>query len=168
MAEAEAVISDEERDRANQRIVKYLHNILDDGRKEITALRRKLAVTYWVIIALSVVMFFVGIALLSVPAIAGLQRRITELPSIIAGGFGIADLAALFLFRPVERIHGLMGDMGQITLALNSFQNQVGLRLLEIDKDKRDTIGRAAEHIKEAAKSSINVIQIYFEAKRET
>ena len=69
------------------------------------------------------------------------------------------------MLRPVQRIQGLMGDMSQITLAINSYQTQVGLRLLEADSDNSETLGQAADHINKAAKDSIDQIQVYFEAR---
>ena len=160
------LMSEEERKGANQWLVEYLQGTLDNASHEVGELRTKLAFTYWVMIGLSIIMFFAGIVLLSVPAVAAYRGEIGELQSLIAAGFGISDLAALFLFRPLERIHGLMGDMGQITLAINSFQNQVALRLLETDGERRETMGVAAEHINAAAKESILLIQNYFEARR--
>lgn len=158
-------MTEEEREEANKDIVKHLQTTLKDGRRELGALRGKLSFTYVVIVVLSIVMFVLGIVLLSVPVAAAFGgRRIEELQSLIAAGFGIADLSALFLFRPLERIHGIMGDMSQITIAVNSFQTQVGLRLLEMDKDNRQTVGKAAERISMAAKDSIKLIQDYFEA----
>jgi hypothetical protein len=113
-------------------------------------------------------MFALGIVLISVPVFAAFRGQISELQSLISAGFGIADLAALFLFRPLERIHGLMGDMSQIILALNGYQTQVGLRLMEMNAAERQTLGRAAEYISTAAKDSIKLVQDYFEAKGQT
>jgi len=110
-------------------------------------------------------MFLLGIVLLSVPIFAALSGNISELHSLITAGFGVADLAALFLFRPLERIHRMMGDMSQIILALNSYQNQVGLRLMELDATNRPSMGLTAKNINEAAKDSIKIVQDYFEAR---
>jgi hypothetical protein len=79
------------------------------------------------------VMFALGIVLISVPVVCAFREDISKLKSFIAAGFGIADLEALFLFRPLERICGLMGDMSQIILPLNSFQTQVGMPLMEMN-----------------------------------
>jgi len=157
-------MSEEDRVKANKIIVMHLQDTMRDGRKELAGLRVKLAFTYVVIVVLSIIMFFLGVVLLSVPVVAAFGGKIDTLNSLIAAGFGFADLTALFFFRPIERIHGLMGDMGQITLALNSFQTQAELYLLEMNKEDRKTIGEAAEKIKEAARDSIKLIQDYFEA----
>ncbi len=127
-------------------------------------LRMRLALTYWVIIILSVIMFALGIILLSVPAIMAFQGRSAELQAFIAAGFGLADLTALLLFRPLERIHRLMGDMSQISLALTSFQTQVELRLIQMDASSRSSVGQAAEAIAAIAPAAIKLIQDYFEA----
>jgi hypothetical protein len=148
---------------ANTYIVNFLQRTMVDGRKELARLQKKLAITYWVIIALSVVMFAIGIWLLSVPVRTAVQGNADLFKSLIAGGFGIADLAALFLFRPVERIHRLMGDMSQVFLALNCFQTEFSLRLLEMNLKDRPTIGKASEYISLAAEKSIKWVEEYFE-----
>jgi len=86
---------------------------------------------------------------------------------LISAGFGITDLAALFLFKPLERIHKIMGDMSQIVIALNSFQTQVGLRLMQMDATDRQSMGQAAEFINAAAKDSIVLVQQYFESAEQ-
>jgi len=159
------MLTEEERKRANDFIVQFLKSMMVDGKQELVGLRRKLSVTYWVIIYLSIVMFAVGIVLLSVPAIAAFHSDIDRLQSLLTAGFGIVDLAGLFLFRPMERIHKTMGDMSQIILALNSYQTQVGLRLMELDITNRPSMGQTAVNVSEAAKESIKLVQDYFEER---
>jgi hypothetical protein len=159
------MLSENERMKANEFIVHFLQNMMNEGKQELGKLRRKLSVTYWVIIFLSIIMFVIGIVLVSVPAIAAFRGDIDQLQSLITAGFGIADLAALFLFRPMERIHKIMGDMSQIILALNSYQTQVGLRLMELDVTNRPSMGQTAVNVSEAAKESIKLVQDYFEAR---
>ena len=154
----------EQRKKANQKGFENLHAVMRDSRRELTLLRMRLALTYWVVVILSVIMFAMGIVLLSVPAVMALQGRSAELQAFIAAGFGLADLTALFLFRPIERIHRLMGDMSQITLALASFQTQVELRLIQMDASSRSSVGQAAEAVAEIAPTTIKLIQEYFEA----
>jgi len=161
----EVLLATDENQEANKYIIHYLQGTMNDGRVELTNLRKKLSITYWVIIDLSIVMFALGITLLSVPLLAAWRGEIDIFRSLIAAGFGIADLAGLFLFRPIERIHKLMGDMSQITLALNSFQTQVGLRLKEMNAADRQSIGQAADHISVAAMNSAQLVQNYFEER---
>ncbi len=156
-------LTESERQRANKFIARYLQGVMADGRNELVELRKKLSFTYWVIIGLSIIMFGLGVTLLSVPFLAAVGGKIDVLTTLIAAGFGLADLASLFLFRPMERIHQLMGDMSQVTLALNSFQTQVGLRLRQMDAEDRRTIGRAADFVQVAARDSIGLVERYFE-----
>jgi hypothetical protein len=155
----------EQRQKANQKGFENLHAVMRDSRRELTLLRMRLALTYWVVVILSVIMFALGIVLLSVPAVMALQGRTAELQAIIAAGFGLADLTALFLFKPIERIHRLMGDMSQITLTLTSFQAQVELRLIQMDAGNRSSVGDAAVQIGEIAPAAIKLIQDYFESQ---
>jgi len=163
------VMAPDEQQDANMRLARYLQRTLDAGAAEVAGLRSKLSITYGIIVILSIIMFALGIVLLSVPALAALGAvgEIGDLQSLIAGGFGIADLAALFLFRPLDRLHGLMGDMSQITLAINSYQSQVALRLMAMDVNQPDSIGSAADAIREATRGSIVLIQTYFEVKKQ-
>jgi hypothetical protein len=154
----------EQRKKANQKSFENLFAVMRDGRRELTLLRMRLALTYWVVVILSVIMFVLGSVLLSVPVLLMLQGRSAELQAFISAGFGLADLTALFLFKPIERIHRLMGDMSQITLALTSFQTQVELRLIQMDASSRASVGETAQAIAEATPAAIKLIQDYFES----
>ena len=158
------LLEHEQRKKANQKSFENLHVVMRDSRRELNMLRMRLAMTYWIVVILSVIMFALGVVLLSVPAVMALQGRIAELQAFIAAGFGLADLTALFLFRPIERIHRLMGDMSQITLALTSFQTQVELRLIQMDASSRSSVGQTAEAIAAVTPATIRLIQDYFEA----
>jgi len=162
---ARVIMNTEERKKANEYLWLFVQSTMNVGTAELKGLRVKLSITYWVIISLSVVTFIIGAMLLSVPVVGVFRNDIDLLKSITAAGFGIMDLAGLFLFRPIERIHGIMGDMSQITLALNSFQTQVGLRLMEMDVTDRPTIGITAEFIGKAAEGSIKLVQDYCQDK---
>ncbi len=160
------LLDQEQCKKANQKSFENLNVVMRDSRRELNMLRMRLALTYWVIIVLSVIMFALGVVLLSVPAIMAFQGRIAELQAFIAAGFGLADLTALFLFRPIERIHRLMGDMSQISLALTSFQTQVELRLIQMDATDRSSVGQTAKAIAAIAPVTIKLIQDYFESSR--
>jgi hypothetical protein len=156
----------EDIEKANTYIVKFLQGTMTEGQKQLNRLQKKLSITYWVIIGLSIVMFGIGVWLLTVPVRTIFSGATEVYKSLIAGGFGIADLTALFFFRPLERIHRLMGDMSQVLLALNSFQSQFNLRLLEMNLEDRPTIGKACDYISAAAEKSIKLVEDYFEATK--
>jgi len=164
----EVMPTHQERRSANLKSFDNLWAVMRDGRRELSLLRLRLALTYWVVVILSVIMFAMGIILLSVPAILVFQGHTAELQAFIAAGFGLADLTALFLFKPIERIHRLMGDMSQITLALTSFQTQVELRLIQMDASSRSSVGETAEAIAVVAPAAIKLIQDYFESNPST
>jgi len=156
-------MTDEEIKNSNRSIVDFQQNAMINGRKELGRLQKKLAITYWVIIGLSIIMFIIGIGLLSVPVWTAFKGKLEVFNSLVTGGLGIADLAALFFFRPIERIHKLMGDMSQVFLALNNYQSQVALRLLEMNIKDRKTISVACDNIGKAAENCIKWIEEYFE-----
>jgi hypothetical protein len=150
---------------ANDEIIDYLTKAMHESKGEFVHLRRKLSITYWIIIILSVIMFALGLVLLSVPIAAAFGGNIEQLNSLISAGFGIADLTALFLFKPIERIQKIMGDMSQLILVLNSYRSQVSLKLMEMDIKERSTIGITADKINKIAVDSVKLIQNYFEEK---
>jgi hypothetical protein len=161
-------VSKDERQRTNDFILAHLQTTMRDGHTALLDLEKRLRLTYNVIVGLSVVMFSVGIALIAAPVYAGLTGQEGVAKPLIAGGLGIADLTALYLFRPIDRIHALMGDMSQVTIALNAFQTQVGLRLLEMRADEAETVGAAAEDIRHASEVSIKLVEDYFETAAST
>lgn len=152
-----------DRDAENQKLLVYLYETLESGKAEVGMLHRKLAYSYWISVSLSILMFLFGLLLLSVPVMAVVWGKGTETEAAISGTLGIVDLVALFLIGPLNRIHKLMGNIAQVTIAIQSFQNQVALRLLQLDKDDRESIGKAAEFIDIAARENIILIQTYFE-----
>jgi hypothetical protein len=157
------LVSTQKAEEANSELLDYMHLILKDGRQEVCGLWHKFKWTYWIIVALSVCMFLVGIVLVSVPVWTVYRGDVMTLESLSIAGFGLLDLVTLYFFRPVTRLQTLMGDMGQITIAFSSFQTQVALFLLETDKDDRRTMGKAAQNIGKAACSGVELIQHYFE-----
>jgi len=169
--EAVVRIQQEERDKSNAWLLKYISRILHRGTKEVESLRSKLRATYWIVVVLSIIMFGVGIALILIPGFAALRMVLTSttmntpesIQSLVTALVGLGDLVVLFLSKPVRHVHNLMGDMTQLTMAINTFRYQVGLRLLEMDANNPESIGLAAEKINEAAKVSIGLVQTYFE-----
>ena len=151
----------------NKAIAEDLNHSVKSNESELEKLKGKLTVTYWVIICFSSMLFLMGIVLLSVPVTAAFNGNIDKLNSVIAAGFGIADLAALFLYGPIDRIHKVMGDMSQIILVLNSYQYQVSLLLIEMDITDKKSVGETAVKIGEAAKTKIRLIEDYFEVKKD-
>lgn len=154
----------------NQGLMTQLGGTLKAGAEAIVELRRMLKITYWVVIVLSIIMFLIGVVLLSVPVTHGFQQlRAGTFKgenwtlSIVSGGLGIVDFVTLFFFRPVDRIRRLMGDFSQLTVILNTYQTCVGLRLLESKLDDRSTVGEAAVHVNAAAKDCLELIDDYFE-----
>ena len=158
-----APFDQESRRKANAQSLENLQGVTRDGRAELNNLRGRLSLTYWIVVVLSVIMFAVGVLLLSVPATLTVLGRTAELQAFIAAGFGLADLTALFLFRPIERIHRLMGDMSQISVALTSFQTQVELRLIQMDATSQTSVAQTAEAIAQITPVTIKLIQDYFE-----
>jgi len=150
----------------NEKLLLYLYETLDNGKEEVRLLHRKLTYSYWISVGLSIFMFMFGLILLSVPFISAYWGHGNEWQSAVSGGLGIVDLVALFLIGPLKRIDKLMGNIAQVTIAIQSFQHQVALRLIELDSGNRETIGKAAEHIDRAAKENIALIQKYFEEER--
>jgi len=158
------VITRELLDEKNKDITDDLMDTLMENRRDVERLRRKLTVTFWVIIIMSIVIFIIGVVLLSVPVVAAIGGQIDRLNSLIAAGFGIADLIGLVLYGPIEKIQKLMGNMSQLILVLNSHQTEVNLRLLEIDfLGNRPSVGTAADKIGSITKDSVKLIQEYFE-----
>lgn len=159
------LIGDKERKEFDVFLHHYLQKTLEAGRREVSGLRNKLTISYVLLVFLSTIMFFGGIFLIYL-SIRNINNGQISKEAVFISGLGIADLTALFLINPIKRIHGLMGDIGQITLAVNSFRTQVALRLLETSSTGRDTMGRAAKYVEDVTEKSIKLIQAFFEPKQ--
>ena len=163
------------RDEGNRALIEFIHSLMREGTTEVASLRLKLRVTYWLVVILTVIMFCVGIALLAIPAIGALKVALSSeamnsaasVQQLIAAITGLADLSVLFLAKPIRQIHNLMGDISQLTMIINSFRYQVGLRLLEMNSNEPDTIGLAADKINEAAQNGTELVESYFEKVKE-
>lgn len=161
-----AVLAGKNRRQANQFAGASLQDVVKQGMQWLVDLRRKLSFTYWLILGLSAVMFVLGVILLSVPVAAAWKGNVEVLTSVIAAGFGIADLGALYLFRPIDRLQQLMGDMSQITMMINSFQMLISLRLQEMDLEDPRSVSRAAKYIQELSEEFARQVETYFEERK--
>ncbi|MFQ5519557.1 MAG: hypothetical protein ACE5E3_06115, partial [Mariprofundus sp.] len=111
-------------------------------------------------------MFIAGLFLIIEPAVSAMgQSKSLDMAGGVKMGAGFLDLLALHLSRPIKQIQNLMGDMAQLTLAINSFRYQVALRLLEMKMDERPSVGDAAIHIQKSATASMWLIAQHFEKK---
>ena len=72
---------------------------------------------------LSVVLFGVGIVLIGIAVVFGFIRN-EETLSLIFGGLGTADLIALLLYRPIERIQSGVDDLIKSQITCLSFLAQ--------------------------------------------
>lgn len=163
-----AIVSAQEAQSLNMRLIEHMLSILGDSRKQANNLYSRLRWTYWIIITLATLMFLVGLALISAPMWAPFvgQRQgieLTRWQTLIPAGLGILDLIGLFLFNPIARIQKLMGDMSQLIVILDGFQVRVALRLVEVDGEQRPTIGAGAEHVASTVQSSLKLIETFFE-----
>jgi hypothetical protein len=156
-------------DEANEKLIDYMNSVLEDCKISITDLRRKLGYTYWIIIAMCISMFVLGFAFISLPLWR--QPPITQqgwLDIVLPAGVGIANLLALYLYKPLERIQKLMADMSQLTVTFNSFQTQVALYLIGTKLEQRETMGEAAGAVNTTAEIILKQICDYFEEIERT
>lgn len=141
------------------------------SRQDLGDLQKRSRSNYKLCIRLSLAMYIVGILLLLASVIAALSGHADRVTSLSVGGISLLSLISLCLFDPIKRIHEIMGDMAQLSLAVNSFQMQADLLMMEIreqdDTSKPDsaTIEKVVKGISDAAESSITLIQKYFENK---
>jgi hypothetical protein len=154
----------------NNSLMNQLFLSIKEHYKVLRDLRTKVRLIFWTTLILYTVLFLIGIGLISIPIYAAYKGDISVYYSIIGGTFGITEIVALLMLKPVERIHNLMGDMSQITMALNSYQNQVALRILElgVNFDDEAAIDRAAEKISLATEENIKLIQKYVENQKKS
>ncbi len=170
-----AVLSPVEISEANAELVEHMRRVLENSLYAASQLQIKLTHTYWVVTVLSTVMFIVGMALISTPLWAPLANSLIDGEGpydwqtiLTTVGIGVADLIALFLFGPINRIQRLMGDFSQLIISLETYQVQVAIRLLEADSNVRESVGRASEHVGRLTKEILKLIETYYDVELET
>jgi len=162
---SEFVLTEEEIKESNQFYSEKLKNISDENLKGIENVRNQIKHVFQITLVLYIALFILGISLLSVPLFAAFYGNISIYNSLIGGTLGITDIAIVLAFKPVERIHDLMGDMSQISMAINSYQQQVALRIIQFDSKDRTSIDHAAEEINTATRETLEMIQTYVEGE---
>ncbi|MEE8330872.1 MAG: hypothetical protein V3R84_03795 [Acidimicrobiia bacterium] len=143
-----------------------LRSTLKEGQRDVTAVRRRLRVTYAVIVIFSLAMFALGMALVGFPARAFYRGDIDELAFGELAASGGVVLALLLYFRPLDRLQALVADSTYVTLVKDSFPYQVALRLIALDTDDAASVERAATHVGEAARASMDLVYTQMQARR--
>lgn len=70
------------------------------------------------------VAFYLGVVLIGVSIISSLFLREAVLP-IAFGAFGLADIAAVFIFKPVEKLQISRANLAQLQAAYASWVNDI-------------------------------------------
>ncbi|MDH3470569.1 MAG: hypothetical protein OEM94_04550 [Acidimicrobiia bacterium] len=149
-----------------QWLITQLRATLEEGKGEVAGIRRRLQITYWSMIVLTVGLFVFGIALIGFPALAYYRDSIEQVTFAALGGAGGLVIALLLYFRPLERLPTMLADATYVSLIKDSFQYQVTLRLLALDLDDSKTVSEAASHVGEAAQASMDLVYTQLQARR--
>ena len=170
-AKPDEYAADEEmlEEHGNAGLVSYMMHVLQDGRAEAKALYGRLRWSYWLLIALSVTLFALGLGLLSSPlwlpqmeVFRGVESEFNWFATFFPPALGIVDLFGLYLYNPMRRINKLMGTMTQLIVILNQYHIRVAVRLVECQISDRSTVGAAADHLRTIAGNTLNSIERYF------
>lgn len=154
--------------RANHELVEHMKCVLNGSLGAATELRQKLQWTYWIVVTLTVLMFGVGLMLISTPLWALFGVKAPDLNVMLAAvGVGFLDFVALFLYGPINRIKKLMGDISQLTVSFDSFQVQVAMLLFAADSRNRESLVETQVQIGAAAQKVLGLIEQYYERSRD-
>ncbi len=151
---------------SNGWLVSELRTTLEEGKRDVNSVRRRLRATYAVIVVFSAGLFLLGMALVGYPARAFYRGDIEELTFGALAGAGAVLLALLLYFRPLDRLQALVADSTYVALVKDSFQYQVALRLIALDTDDAESVERAAAYIGEAAQGSMDLVYTQMQARR--
>lgn len=161
-------LTDEEIHKTNLFYSEKLEEITEMNLESFGILRDEIKFTFEVTIILYTILFSLGAFLISLPILTSFKIiDISIYTSIFGGALGLTDIALLFAFKPVEKIHDLMGDMSQISMAINSYQQQVALRIIQYNIKNRDSIDHTATEINKVTKETTKLIQQYVETKEK-
>lgn len=151
-----------DQDQANAVFGQLIYRSLETTHRDMGGIRLLMRTTYVLLLLLYVAMFLVGIGLIVFAFTRQPDPTAFGTAELTMAGLGGADLLALGLLQPAQRIKQLMGDMAQLSILMNDHQHQALLRLIQMDKTDRKTIGDAATAIQEATKVTVDLMERYF------
>lgn len=120
-------------------------------QQKAAATFRNLTIMIWVTFVLGLVLILSSLLLFVVK-----QQTLTILGM---GGLGVADFAALFFYKPMDKLQDADKDFVEQLIILKSWALSVNLELLAMDANKRETVITASENIRKAATWSARTIQ---------
>lgn len=147
-------------------LVDELRTTLDEGKQDVAEVRRRLRITYAVIVLFSAGLFVLGLALVGFPALAFYRDEIDETTFGALATAGAVVLALLLYFRPLDRLQALVADSTYVALVKDSFQYQVTLRLIALDTEDAGSVEAAAAYVGEAAQASMDLVYTQMQARR--
>lgn len=153
------------RNKQNEEAIKNIQDSYKLNKKLFSDIKKKVLNNYNVTVKLYVISFIFGLLLLGGTFLAAFMGVISFQDSIIGGSAALLEMALVLVFKPIEKIHELISDYAQMNIITSSYQEQVGLRLVQMNVQENETIGTAAFEINLAAANAIDLIQKYCEAK---
>lgn len=152
--------------KENQWFGDFLKKTLEDGCGKLKELQNSLKWKDSALTWLNIIMFLVGILLTTIPLFSYILQGEIEQQNLISGGLGAAELVALWMINPIKRTHKYMGDYAEISIAINSFVNQIACIIIATDirdEYKKESFTEAVEMIRETTKETMSLVQKYFE-----
>lgn len=121
------------------------------------------AKSYKIARILSIVLFMIGTLLIGAAFIVGILRE-NEILSLIFGGLGTANIIALLLYRPIERIQSGVDNLIKSQISCLSFMAQYDsvartlatMSQMPLKETDREEQLRLAEYLKESSSQLIS------------
>lgn len=157
---------EEFRAKENQWFVDFLKKTLEDGCGKLKELQNSLKWKDAVLTWLNIIMFSIGILLTTIPIITFILQGEIQDQSLLSGGLGAVELVTLWHINPIKRTHKYMGDYAEISIAINSFVNQIACIIIATDirdEYKKESFNEAVESIRETTRETMSLVQKYFE-----
>jgi hypothetical protein len=149
----------------NKKAIKNIQEYYELNKVLFDEIKKKVLNNYDVTVNLYKISFAFGLLLLGGTFLAAFIGVISFQETIIGGSAALLEMALVLVFKPIEKIHELISDYAQMNIITSSYQEQVGLRLVQLEVEQKETVGTAAFEINLAAANAIDLIQKYCEAK---
>lgn len=160
-----SVVDQEELDRRNISTFDFMEKSLVENRNLFFEIKDKVVHNYKITLNLYIVSFIFGLGLLFFTFLLTFSGTITTVSSIVGGAAGLIELWLVLVFKPIDKIHEIISDYAQISIITSSYQEQVGLRLVQMSVKDSESLSMAANEINLAAKNASEMIQNYCEVK---
>ena len=162
------IMAEDEQDDVNKKIKNELLNYQESLRRDIELRMKELSDKSKGTFQITTILIFLILILGFVIIVLSLYSIVTNpqdaFTGIGLGAIGVgSEVFALYMYKPMNRLNKLSADYNQEILILKNWVMAINLYLMAMDVNDRDSVGKAADKMREVTIETVNSIQKFLE-----